>query len=94
MINTVYFDDKNKIDRERILMAEGYGGAQQIADILRAQFPDRGEIIDKGQPMDYPQSMRVFDCSSAKSCFKWIPLEQTVVDMSKTIMFLSRPRKN
>jgi nucleoside-diphosphate-sugar epimerase len=76
-----------KANNERFLAASFYSPPQAVADILREEFPDRAEIIEKGTPgegyqPDYSFRGIVYDGSKAVRVTgqEYIPWRQTVLD--------------
>ncbi|KAJ4302531.1 hypothetical protein N0V88_002680 [Collariella sp. IMI 366227] len=77
-----------KADNERFLAAGHYSPPQAVADILREEFPERAEIIEKGTPGEgyssdyrFPKKM-VYDGTKAVRVTgqEYIPWRQTVLD--------------
>ncbi|KAK4035216.1 hypothetical protein C8A01DRAFT_18094 [Parachaetomium inaequale] len=77
-----------KANKERFIAASYYAPAQAVADILREEFPERAEIIEKGTPgegyfSDYRYLPKmVYDGTKAVRATgqDYIPWRQTVLD--------------
>jgi hypothetical protein len=77
-----------KANNERFIASSVYAPAQAVADILREEFPERAEIIEKGTPGEgyfpdyrYPPKL-VWDGTKAFRVTgqDYIPWRQTVLD--------------
>ncbi|KAL2262284.1 hypothetical protein VTK26DRAFT_1836 [Humicola hyalothermophila] len=78
--------------RERYLLVGQSGvSPQQMADTLRAQFPERRNNIPEGNPgrTDYPESKKWgFDAGKARKLLgkPWIGFEQSVIESARVFL--------
>ena len=78
-----------KANNERYIAASAYVLPQGVADILRKEFPERADIIEKGTPgegypldFSFPKDGIAYDGTKAVKVTgqEYIPWEQTVLD--------------
>ncbi|ODV78935.1 dihydroflavonol-4-reductase [Suhomyces tanzawaensis NRRL Y-17324] len=72
----------NKADSQRLLLANGQFSSQQIANILRDNFPQLRDVVPEGNPQKIPKVKCPYDDSHTRALFQHEPigLEQSVVD--------------
>jgi nucleoside-diphosphate-sugar epimerase len=85
-------ENASKSNGQRYLVIAGMQSSQGIADILRENYPERRDIIQKGTPgQGYPSNFQFpkggieFDASKAVEATgqEWIPFRKTVLDAAK-----------
>ncbi|KAK0659442.1 putative oxidoreductase [Cercophora samala] len=86
-------ENPDRVDGERFLLSGYHVPAQAVADILRERYPEREEIIEKGEPgqgyekgYGYPKE-KVYDGSKVVRATGegYIPWEKTVVDFVESV---------
>jgi nucleoside-diphosphate-sugar epimerase len=87
---TLLIVEKNDIsDGQRYILNAGTYSFQEIADILRKNFPERESIIVKGEPGNYEKANQPKKHDGSKITrdlgLKYSSLETTVVDLANSI---------
>lgn len=87
---TLLIVEKNDIsDGQRYILNAGTYSFQEIADILRKNFPERQSIIVKGEPGNYEKANQPKQHDGSKITrdlgLKYSSLETTVVDLANSI---------
>jgi nucleoside-diphosphate-sugar epimerase len=78
----------DKTDGERYVLNAGKYSFQRVVDILREHFPERRNVIAKGEPSNYPEPMRNIDGSKITreiGLQYYSDFEQTVLDTIKGV---------
>jgi nucleoside-diphosphate-sugar epimerase len=90
VLKAVERDAKNQGGRERyMLVGESPISPQWMADVLRAEFPQRRDKIREGNPGEtYPDMTWRFDTTKSGSLLgrEWIGLRQSVVDSARVFL--------
>jgi nucleoside-diphosphate-sugar epimerase len=90
VLNAVERDDQTVGGRERyLLVGQSPISPQGMADVLRARFPERQSVIQRGNPGEtYPDMTWRFDASKARTLLErnWVGFEQSVVDSAEVFV--------
>lgn len=78
------------VDGERFIVAAGEFCFQQLADILREQFPERSDIIAEGHPGRYTAPVQLVNSTKAQTVLgiQYTPMKQVILDTIESFKHL------
>jgi len=78
------------VNGERFILAAGHFCFQQLADILRTNFPERRDIINEGNPGKYTSAAQLINGSKAQRMLgiEYADIEQVIVHTVNSLKHL------